>query len=171
MAELSEKSTVAVEALIDCLAREDEMLSFLLTACEDQTEALKSNNYKAVETAVSKVNNLLNGISAMEEERMRHQEILDAELGLEPGVALKDLLPYVGAENWERVNGLSEEMSAKAERLRSVNKLNGVMTRQVLDYSTVMMELLNPRRNLTYGATGLDQGVTQPGKSLLNKTI
>ena len=171
MTELSDKSMGALTALIDCLTREDEMLSFLLAACEDQTEALKSNNSKNVETAVSKVSNLLNGISAMEEERMRCKEILDAELGLDPDAPLKDLLPYISSESWEKVNALSEGMSAKAEQLKSVNKLNRIMTRQVLDYSTMMLTMLNPRKNLTYGATGLDQGITQPGKSLLNKKI
>lgn len=171
MAELSEKSVGALGTLIDCLTREDEMLSFLLTACEAQTEALKTNNHKAVETAVSKVSDLLNGLNAMEEKRLRSKEILDAELGLAQDGALKDLLPFVSSENWEKVNSLSQEMSAKAERLHSMNELNRIMTRQVLDYSTAMLTVLNPRGSLTYGAAGLDQGISQPGKSLLNKTI
>ena len=171
MTELSDKSIGALDVLIDCLSREDELLSFLLIACDDQTEALKSNDHKAVETAVSKVGSLLNGINAVEEERVRSKEVLDTELGLAPDSSLEDLLSFVDGEYWEKVNALNVEMSVKAERLQSTNELNRILTKQVLDFSGAMLASVNPKGSLTYGAAGLEQGISRPGKSLLNKTI
>ena len=171
MAELSERSVGALDVLIDCLSREDELLSFLLIACGDQTEALKSNDHRAVETAVGKVGSLLNGINTMEEERLQIKGMLDAELGLDPGSSLNDLLPYVNSAYWDKVSSLQKVMSEKTDQLQSINDLNRILTKQVLDFSGSMLLAINPRGSLTYGASGLDQGITRPGKSLLNKTI
>jgi flagellar biosynthesis/type III secretory pathway chaperone len=156
--------------LIECLNKEDQILSLLLPACEDQLEALKTNNHEAVETAVGKVSHLLNGISTIEEERILHKESLDDALGLERDSSLGDLVELLDERYVDQIRLLHESMSSKAERIREVNELNDIMTRIAINFNETMINALHPKENLTYGAAGLNN-VSGGKLSLVNKTV
>jgi flagellar biosynthesis/type III secretory pathway chaperone len=167
----SEQSDQALITLMDCLNRENHLLGFLLDACEEQMEALKTGNHTAVDTAVGKAVHLINGLNAIEAERLQNKTYLDAALGLHQDSVLSDLLPYLGHEKWHQVSGLQQEMQTKAERLRAVNEVNSIMTKQILDFNEAMINILNPKEDLTYGASGSRQGIANQRRDLLNKTV
>ena len=171
MTDLSEQSGQALDSLMNCLSRENNLLDFLLQVCTEQMEALKSGDHKEVETAVGKAGHLINGLNTLEEERLRNKQILDAELGLDADSTFADLLPYISNDNWHEVNALRQNMQDKAERLRGINEINSIMTKQVLNFNEAMINVMNPKEDLTYGASGSRSGVARPGRTLLNKTV
>ena len=171
MAVLNEHLGQALNTLVDCLNRENRLMDHLLVVCGEQMEALKSGNHKDVETAVGKVGRLINGINTIEEERFKNKETLDAELGLDQDSSLADLLPYLSDDSWRELSALHREMKVKAERLRAVNEINSIMTRRIIDFNEMMINILNPKENLTYGASGSRQDGVGAGKVLVNKTV
>jgi len=159
-----------LDLLIDCLVREDGIMAGLYSACEEQMAALRDNDVEAIEKAVKRVNNLVTGLTAAEEERRQIQAALDIELGLSAGSTLADVLRHTSGKTKETLTTLLKKMRSKADLLREVNKINAIMTRRALTLNRLMLSAINPEEGLTYKVDG---GVGQGSykKMLVNKTV
>lgn len=167
---MDDRSGSTLDLLVDCLTREDGLMTGLYSACEEQMAALRDNDVNAIETAVKRINILVADMTAAEEERRRIQTALDNELGLAPGSTLADVLPYADGETRQKLDTLLKGMRSKTDLLREVNKINAIMTRRALTLNRLILNAVNPEEGLTYGVDG---GVGQGNfrKLLVNKTI
>lgn len=156
--------------MVDCLYREDRLLSGLCATAEEQMVALSENDLKAIDTAVGRMNQLFAGISAIEEERRNIQETLDIEFGLDPNGALSKLIPHADAENGPKMDVLLKTMRSKAERLREVNQINAIMTKRALTFNRLILNSLVPEETVTYGAAG-EVGPGGRNNGMINKTV
>lgn len=165
-----ELAVSALDMLIDCLTRIDGVLANLTVACEEQMLALRDNDGPAIEKAVAHVNEFLVGMDELEKERSRVKQSLDEQLGLAADSSLAELISRVSAARGAKLNELLAKLRLQADRLREINKINGIMTKRALTVNRMIREALNPTEDVTYGeAGGFGQSVSK--RSLLNKTI
>lgn len=160
----------ALDMLIDCLTRIDGVLADLTVACEEQMLALRDNDGPAIEKAVAHVNEFLAGMDEMEKERSRIKQSLDEQLELSADSSLAELISRVSAARGAKLNELLGKLRLQADRLREINRINGIMTKRALTVNQLLREALSPTEGVTYGdGGGFGRGVAK--RSLINKTI
>lgn len=167
---LDNQPQCAFDRLVDCLTREDGIMTGLCAACEAQMKALRDNDVPAIDLAVKEVYRLVAGLAAAEEERREIQAALDRELGLAEGSTLRDLLPHTSGVTKETLTILLKKMRSKADLLREVNNINAIMTKRALTFNRLILSAVNPDEGLTYR---MDGGVGQGSykELLVNKTV
>ncbi|MTI84044.1 MAG: flagellar protein FlgN [Firmicutes bacterium] len=156
--------------LYKLLQRQEQVIERLIAAAEEQTQYLRRNDTKNLQTITEKQEVLSNTLKNLENDRLQVQQALEKDLGLPGESSLEHLTLYAGQKDALDLNNIKSSLQKNTEHLKEVNILNQALTDQALQFTNFMLGLLQPQQQTGYTKQG-NLNKTPTNKSRLNKSI
>ncbi|MFT0801509.1 flagellar protein FlgN [Bacillus swezeyi] len=139
---------MSVKRVVEELERLCVLHEHLLALSEQKTEALKTNEIKALSEIVTKEQKYVQAIEQTEQSRI---EATEACLG-RSGVTISTCISEAGGSEKKTLEQLFAKLSQLLIRLKDVNDLNKQLTFQSLQFISLTFDMLLPKEGGTnYG--------------------
>ncbi len=144
-------------ALTDLLSRQNQLIIQLIQFGREELDALKNNDMERLVAITRLQEDAGQQLAALEADRVSVQQRLAGELNMDPGITLRQVLPYAGA-NKADLERISQELQENYARLQDLHEVNRLLIRQSLGYVNRLLKAMTGPEGLTYTSTGQVEG-------------
>jgi flagellar biosynthesis/type III secretory pathway chaperone len=156
--------------LLDCLNIQKNVALKLLEAAQLNLEALKKNNFTAMQASVNKQEILTGEIAKTQQICFEWQIKIENELRLPAGTAISSLSAFAPDNLGNELVSLIQELRDLFVKIQNINEINNLLAQNALAFNEQLINIFLPKERITYKENGvLDK--KQPGISRLNLTV
>jgi flagellar biosynthesis/type III secretory pathway chaperone len=157
-------------ALSQALQRQGEILQEMLAATRAHNQSLRQNDVVALQKIIGQEEEITKRLKEEDRKRKKAHTALANKFDLTGETSLSQLLPRLPALHRARLAHLATELKNTAGEIAGLVELNGILTRQALQFNEMLLKLLQPVHNSTYQPDG--KSALEVGRpSLINKTV
>jgi flagellar biosynthesis/type III secretory pathway chaperone len=156
--------------LAEILAAQGKLVKEQIKASGAQNRALRQVDIQSLQAAVQKLTGLAGQMAVLDKQRVQVQSKLEQALGLEPGATLSDILPGAPAALRDKLKELQLELKQDFEQLKSLNEINGLLTRRAMQVNETLLQIIASGGGETYQHSGALKRSDRPA-GVLDKTV
>lgn len=158
------------QQLYRCLAEQEEIIDRLITAGEDQLQALRENNVGRLCEITGEQEAWAAQAMKAEERRLLIQGSLESELNLQKGAAMRELLPHAPAGMKASLEEVYKSLRRKVNDLKEINSLCSAVVKKALLVNNRLVQILRAGVPVSYGQKGEVKDQLQQ-RTFLNESV
>jgi len=141
--------------LINILAQQSKIYSFLIDLSKQMQEAIKINKIKEIDSLIKVQMALVMKLSSYEKKRIKVAKEISSEINVDPNdLTITKVKNYLDNKQYQSLENLEAELDSNITTLAEINNTNKLLINNGLDLIEFSLNLLGGSDSVVYNKQG-----------------
>jgi flagellar biosynthesis/type III secretory pathway chaperone len=141
--------------LINILAEQSKIYTFLIDLSKQMQEAIKVNNIQKIDSLIKVQMALVMKLSSFEKKRVRVAKEISSEINVDPDdLTITEVKTFLEEKQYKSLESLEQELDNNITTLAEINNTNKLLINNGLDLIEFSLNLLGASESVVYDNQG-----------------